>query len=192
MTDLIIILKMISIPFIRLAGRISWRMGRPFRGRFVRIERIMKNIEPGMVILTHKDFEFTNFLIRGYWTHAALVISGTEIVEAVGEGVTRKSLEEFFSTVDDFILLKPKFCSDSAMSKAVEFAGKAIGCAYNYYFIPRERSFFCTELVLNAYAYALGQEIPKKSIRLQSLDFAGGADYSPQRLTELKQYWGIV
>lgn len=192
MTDLVIILKMISIPFIRFIGKISWRRGRPYRGQYARVDRLREKIEPGMVILTHKDFEFTNFLIRGYWTHSAMIVSETEVVEAIGEGVTRKSMEDFFSGIDDFLILKPQFCNDSVMKKATEFAKKAIGFAYNYYFIPRERAFFCTELVLNAYAYALGKEIPRKSIRLQSWEFAGGNDYSPQRLLEMKQYWRVV
>lgn len=192
MKEIRLIIFILFNPIIRLAGKISWRMGRPYKVRKEKLEEIMGKIKPGMIILTHKEYELTNYFIPGYWTHTAMIVSGEEIVEAVRQGVTKKSMEDFFSTVDDFLVLEPRFCDTTIMMKATEFAQNVIGYSYNFLFMPREKSFFCTELIVNAYTYASGNDIENPNQRKQVWGSADGESILPQKLAELNQYWKAV
>jgi uncharacterized protein YycO len=179
-------------PIIRLAGKINWRIGRPYKVRKDKLQEMKMKIKPGMVVLTHKEYELTNLFIPGYWTHSAMIVSKDEIVEAAGQGVMKKKLDDFFQSIDDFLLLEPCFCDRSAMQKASKFANQVIGYSYNYFFMPRDRSFFCTELIFNAYAYASGKQIPESYKLRKVWDFTGGESYLPKTLAELKQFWQVV
>jgi hypothetical protein len=52
-------------PFIRLANRINWRFGRSYKCERVNVDGIRPLLTPGMLVLTHKDYEFTNLFING-------------------------------------------------------------------------------------------------------------------------------
>jgi len=192
MKDTWFILLLLIYPFVRIAGKINWRLGRSFKCRKEKWYHIRGKIKPGMIILTHKKYELTNYFIPGYWTHTAMIVSEEEIVEAVRQGVMKKRFEDFFSTVDDFLILEPRFCDTAVMEKATRFAENVIGYSYNFFFIPREKSLFCTELIFNAYAYASGKDLQRPDQRKQEWDFAGGASILPQKLADLCQYWKIV
>lgn len=192
MKEIRLILFSIFYPIIRLAGKINWRKGRPYKVRKEKLEDMKTKIKPGMVVLTHKEYELTNLFIPGYWTHSAMIISHEEIIEAVSRGVMKKRLDEFFQTVDDFLVLEPSFCDQSTMKKATDFANKVTGYSYNYFFMPRDRSFFCTELIFNAYAYATDEKMTASCKLRKAWDFTGGESYLPQKLSELKQFWKWV
>jgi hypothetical protein len=192
MKEMRFILFILFNPIIRLAGKISWRMGRPYKIRMDKLQDIKGKIKPGMVVLTRKEYELTNLFIPGYWTHTAMIVSDNEIVEAVRQGVMRKQIDEFFTTVDDFLILEPRFCDRSTMQNATKFAKNVIGYPYNYFFMPHHNSYFCTELIFNAYAHASGQEMNTEYKLRPVWDFTGDESYLPQKLAELSQYWKKV
>lgn len=145
-----------------------------------------------MVILTHRDYELSNYFIRGYWTHSAIIISEEEIVEAVGQGVTRKRLDEFISNIDDFIILQPRFCDPVRMEEASEFVKNVIGYPYNYSFRPRTRSYYCSELVYHAYTHESEWNLINQDATVPIWDFGSGEIFMPQNMIESDQLWQIV
>ena len=138
-------------PFVRISSRIRWRFGRPCRCPFSVFRPFSAVLEPGMVIVTRKEYELTNLFIHGFWTHAGLVVGNGILIEAVGKGIRRTAIEEFFSKVDDFAVYRPGIADREIIRKACDYAEKAVGLNYNYTFRLTNRSFYCSELIYRAF-----------------------------------------
>lgn len=107
---------------------------------------------PGMILLSRREFQISNFFIDGYWTHTAMIMPREKVIEATAEGVVMNDLHEFFLKTDDFVILKPKFCSTREMEKACGHASEIVGSPYSFDFNNSDDSFYCSELVLKVYA----------------------------------------
>jgi hypothetical protein len=138
-------------PFTRVVNHVNWRFRRPYSCSGPGIRQVSDQLEPGMVILTHRKYELTNLFIPGYWTHAAMVTEDRHIIQAVSKGVIIEQASEFFSRLDDFLLLRPAFCGPDAMQCAARHSRRYIGLRYNYRFLPSGTSCYCSELVYRAY-----------------------------------------
>jgi len=185
-------LLLLCNPFIRLGNKINWRFGRPYEGVPRSLEPFIGLIQPGMVILSHKKFELTNWFIRGYWTHTAICIGDNHIIEAVSKGVVKKKLETFINTVDDFIVLKPKFCDHSVMKEAVDFVETIVGYPYNFTFRSRKESFYCSELVYRAYSQTSRWNYVKKKYPEKLWSFHSNRILVPQHILESEPLWQVV
>ena len=86
-------------PFAMLANKINWRFGRPYRRNYEFVKPHIQRFAPGMIILSHKDYELTNLFIGGYWTHVAIIVSQNEVIEAISKGVVKTNTKKFFSTL---------------------------------------------------------------------------------------------
>lgn len=139
------------VPASRIANRINWRFLRPYKCYGVHLPDLAGRLKPGMVILTHKDFEFTNLFIRGYWTHTAIITGENQVIQADRRGVVTESLYDYLRRADDFIILSPVFCGEAAMAHAVSHVRKYLGYPYNFTFDWRAGSVYCSELVYRAY-----------------------------------------
>lgn len=151
--------RMAFYPFVFVSNKINWRMGRPYKCGGMDISTIHDSLRPGMVVLSHKEYEFTNLFIRGYWTHSAMVVDQLRVVEATSKGVEMKHMEVFFTSLDDFIVLKPSFCDSSQMEAACWYAKRVVGFPYNFTFQHRRKAFYCSELIYWAYLQAC-RELP--------------------------------
>jgi len=179
-------------PFIRVAIKINWRFGRPYRCRSANADVIKPLLTPGMLILTHKDYELTNLFIIGYWTHAAMVTSTNTVVEATSHGVVTKPLVAFLSTVDDFLVLRPQFCSPESMNTAGEQAKKFVGFPYNFSFQPDNGSVYCSELVFQAYAKTPEWKRFTMTFAEDILKYDDGGILLPNRFSESQLLWKHV
>ena len=179
-------------PLIRFGSKVNWRAGRPYKCDGYPVERLRETIVPGMVILSHKDYELTNLFIRGYWTHAAMVISEDSVVEAVSKGVIKKSLIEFISTLDDFRIIMPRHCDQGEMIKASEFVQKVVGYPYNFTFRSRKDSYYCSELIYRAYLAALKDAKAQNHFPSGFRDLDDGSIIIPQNLADYKPEWQVV
>ena len=150
------IVMIFCYPFIIIINNINWRFGRHYLCGVNSYKQIQDLIDPGMVVLTRKEHELSNFFIPGYWTHAAMIASDEYIVEATSKGVHRSTIKEFLTIVDDFVLLKPAFCTDQLMVRASKYAINAVGNPYNFSFRHGNNAFYCSELVYWAYARTCG------------------------------------
>jgi uncharacterized protein YycO len=179
-------------PFAMFANKINWRIGRPYKRRFETLQPHVGKLAPGMVILSHKDYELTNWFIRGYWTHVAMIASEGFIIEAVSKGVVKTPMNEFFSSVDDYIILEPVFCCRASMLRAVEYMEKYIGYPYNFRFLPSDRSFTCIDLVGRAYSLFGNIEKIKVSSTPGVINYITREVIIPENILNLENTWQIV
>jgi len=179
-------------PFIRLSNKINWRAGRPYRCHDYPFVQVKDSVKPGMVILSHKEYELTNLFIRGYWTHAAMVISEDMVVEAVSKGVVKKPLKEFISTLDDFTIIRPGNCDHEEMALAGKYIQYAIGYPYNFTFKSRDDSYYCSELIYRAYMKVLHTNIFEKHFPSGLKELNRGNILIPQNLAEYYPEWQTV
>jgi hypothetical protein len=179
-------------PATRFVNRVNWRFGRPFRCRYDQIDPVRECLQPGVIVLTHKKYEFSTLFIPGYWTHTALVISGESIIEATGKGVQLNSTASFFSGVDDFILLKPRFCCQDAMKQAGDQAFLQAGLPFSFDFRNSGGMFYCSGLVCWAYAQTLAGREKPVSMPPVLQNFLKGNIIKPIDLYDQQDTWQVV
>ncbi|MCD4773018.1 MAG: hypothetical protein K8R41_06510 [Bacteroidales bacterium] len=179
-------------PFARVANKVNWRFGREYQCNNHNSDDLKKVLKPGMIILSHKNFELTNVFIKGYWTHTAIVISDDEVVEATGKGVHKKTIEQLITTIDDYIILKPLFCDEYAMQKASSYVADVVGYPYNFSFRQYTRSFYCSELIYWAYFRSITSNGNNNKYYQTITEFLGEKIIMPQHFTETKSLWKAV
>jgi uncharacterized protein YycO len=178
-------------PFARVANKINWRIGRPYKRSFETLQPHIGKLAPGMIILSHKDYELTNWFISGYWKHVAVIASENYIIEVVGEGVVKTRIDEFFSSVDNYVILEPVFCSQISMVKAVEYMEKYIGYPYNFTFLQCDGSFTCIDLVCRAYSLTIRNE-KSRSFTPGMIRYITREILYPENILNLENAWNIV
>jgi hypothetical protein len=138
-------------PLIWAVKDISWRFGRRFRCTEPDMERILGLASPGMVVLSRREYQFTNLFIDGHWTHSAMILPEGRIIESTTHGVVIRDIRAFLLSVDDFVILKPRFCGCREMEQASRHATEIIGAPYCFDFNNSDRDYYCSKLVLKAY-----------------------------------------
>jgi hypothetical protein len=121
-----------------------------------------------------------------------MVTSPDTVVEAISRGVVTRSVERFFASVDDFLILKPRFCSRESMKTAGEQAAEYVGYPYNYTFRPDEDSVYCSELIFRAYAKTPEWKRIDKTSAKGILEYNDGAILLPHSFSEAKRLWQRV
>lgn len=172
----------LRLAILRAATPISKHLGAigdPFVERWVtwddvRSFRASGGFKPGTVLVSRKRHELTNLFIPGKFTHAAIVsLEPSIVVEAVGMGVVRNSVEAFLLNKDEVVALEPVYLSTPERELAAAWAAFQIGKEYDYLFegnggTKGDRSFFCAELVYRA--LSRGElKTDKSFIRLETM-----------------------
>ena len=127
---------------------------------------IVKTIKPGDTILSISRGHFSNLLLsivnRGFYKHSAIYI-GVEneipmVVEAISEGVVKKSLIHFLADKDEvaFIRPNPNIADSETIYLSNKWLEKQIGKPYDYNFSFNNEDFYCIEL--NFFYYKAGKE----------------------------------
>jgi hypothetical protein len=182
----------LCLPVSKFINRVNWRFGRPFSCNFKEIEPVKDNLQPGMVILTHRKYEFSTLFIPGYWTHSALVVSPGFIVEATGKGVRTNRVESFFSAVDDFIILKPRFCCQDMMKKAGEYASTLVGFPFSFDFRNSDEMFYCSGLICRVYVQLMTEHEKYRNIPFILKNFLNGYIIKPMDLFAHHEAWQVI
>lgn len=118
-------------------------------------EKVKFLIQPGDVLLSRVLGHFSNYMIPGYWKHAAVAGPTGGVIEAVGAGVRHTSLIDFLLTKDEVVVLRPTFCTQEQAMQVAQKAGKLLGAEYDYEFSLGNKAFYCAELVYVAYRDAI-------------------------------------
>ena len=182
----------LCLPVSRFINRINWRFGRSFCCTYENIDPVRDHLHAGAVILTHKKYEFSTLFIPGYWTHSAVVASPGSIVEATGKGVCMKTLESFFSNVDDFIVLKPRFCCQDVMKKAGEQASTLVGSPFSFDFRNSDKMFYCSGLICWIYTQTLIGIKDSSDIPFVFRNFLNGNIIKPMDLYVHQDAWQVI
>jgi len=106
---------------------------------------------PGTVLTTRTNGEFSNLVIPGYWSHAAIYAGGDSVVEAVGKGVVETDLIDFMLSKDHIAGFVPLFATHEQMAAAARWAMAQKGLPYDYCLTMALRAFYCSKLGYMAY-----------------------------------------
>ena len=122
------------------------------------IEAVHERAEAGYWIVirgTHIGDQFVAAASAGALTHAAVYDEERdEVVEAVGKGVIRTPLRELLSQAHRLVLIRPRDFTAEEGRAAVERARSRLGHDYDWLGTvgaQSDRSFYCTELALDAF-----------------------------------------
>lgn len=179
-------------PFLnRAALRHKESMGRLIPSQTKAIEKL---VEPGMVIISRKDYSPLNLLIPGYMSHCG-VISTNGVIESIGaHGVRVIPLSEFLYSKDHIIISKPRFHSidlPELMRASYREARREVGKKYDFKFHLSDQAFYCSELVHDSYERAYrnmtGWDLP-----FIPREVWGIKTILPDDFYRAKDYWQVV
>ena len=179
-------------PFARVANKVNWRFGREYQCSNHNSSDLRCALKPGMILLSHTNFEFTNIFIKGYWTHTAIIVSDEHVVEATSKGVEKKTIEQLIAKIDDYIILKPLFCNEYTMQKASNYVVEVVGYPYNFSFRQYTKSFYCSELIYWAYARSIRLNGNNNKYYQIITKFLDDSIITPHHFTETKNLWEVV
>lgn len=153
-----------AAPLTRLISTINLRIGKPpLTGEMYR--EMLHIARPGDLILTRTSLRPTNLFIPGKWSHLQILAGdpyGTTI-EATMPLVRYSSLVDVWAGASEVMLIRPRFASQQQRIDAYDHAKKYIGLPYDTEFELTDNEFYCSELVVRAYADA-GSAIPWHAI----------------------------
>jgi hypothetical protein len=155
-----LILKL-SYPFNVVMGMIHTPR-KTFRVTSAEYQHFRQHVKPGMVLVSYIEGHMTNLFISGPVKHAAIVRDDEIIVEAVGRGVTIDTLENFCTTKDLVVALKPADLNEAEMLEAANYAFEiakrpASYRRYDYFFDSGDGAFYCAELIVYAWNRVLAR-----------------------------------
>jgi len=104
-------------------------------------------LQYGDVLLSRRNWEISNLLIPGKYTHAALFVGHDLVVETITSGTGEKSLPMFLFTKDQVAVMRPKFVESGDKTRIAELAQMYVGKPYDFYFDKSEEAFYCSELI---------------------------------------------
>jgi len=171
---------------------LTWRFGRKFRCSTLDLADIRKMVKPGMILLSRREFQISNFFIDGYWTHTAMIMPREKVIQATTKGVIIDELQKFFLTTDDFVILKPRFCGIPEMEIACSHASEIVGTPYSFDFNNSDDSLYCSELVLKVYARTCGWDRQSHQEPSEFKHLCDGKIISPSDLYHDQNAWEVV
>jgi hypothetical protein len=128
------------------------------------VARLMSEIKPGDILLSHERQRLTSIFIRGFYDHAAIVSHRGTVIEAVGDkfirqddgtmknigGVREVDLEEWLYKKDFVAVIRAKI-HPFIVARASENSISYLGCNYDYVFSHNNFKIYCSELVYLCY-----------------------------------------
>ncbi len=124
---------------------------------FKRYYEIENSLNPGDIILTKSDAHLSNLTNIGYWKHAVVYVGKEKgipmVVEAIGEGVVKRTLVEMLSSKDRIAILRPTtklIQNQKQMDAFVSWVKEQVGKPYDYMFdtfsANAHANFYCSEI----------------------------------------------
>jgi len=136
--------------FIILGGKTDYSIN----GSHIRL--IMKNLQPGDILLSKKNVFLTSLGIPGYWSHVGLYVGNNKVIHVDGDGLHNCDILDF-TDADNIAIYRLQSSIENkqkiinlALEKAQKLTTKDI--EYDYDFdLSSDKKFFCTELVYHCY-----------------------------------------
>jgi uncharacterized protein YycO len=175
-----------SIPITKYLGK----MHAPFSHKLVTgrdYYNAREILKPGHVLLTRTEGEFSNLMIPGFWTHAAIYDGEERIIEATGAGVVWTDLVTFLMRKDHVAVYRPDFATEYDMQHAADWAERQRGKGYDYEFKGDNEAFYCSELVTAAYVAVMREACP-----FIARPRLGQLTTIPQDICDAKEKWRMI
>ena len=112
-------------------------------------------IRKGDIVLCGEHETVFSDIIGDAVNHAVIYVGRRRFVEAIGKGVGYTSFHKLFTHYHSFVILRTiKGTKWRIKRKAVKWAKQQVGKPYNYDWKTKSQSYFCSELVNEAYLHA--------------------------------------
>ena len=112
------------------------------------IIQVLKEIQPGDVILRKFDSYADSKFIPGEYSHGAIYVGDHKIIHAVAEGVQEIDVIDF-CMCDKICILRPKAGIENAISKAKKFLEE--DTPYDFAYRRGSSALYCFELCAECY-----------------------------------------
>ena len=157
-----------------------------YKVRGEHVEELLGLIKPGDVLIRGYDSYLSSKLI-GHWSHVGLVTESNKVVHAIGAGVTKEHIINFFRC-DRIIVVRPKL-TQNQVNGVIAKAELSVGTKYDFSFdFENDDEFSCTELVY--YCFKEEKEVLKMSKEEVSL-FMGLIKKTVIRPEAFEEYKGF-
>lgn len=105
---------------------------------------LCNSLKDGDVIFTRSNGYFSNFFIKGFYTHASIFSKGM-IYEAVGTGVRKQTIFDFVKD-KDYLIVRQFNQGQINPERLNQYCERVLGTAYDFLFSDNEK-FYCSEFV---------------------------------------------
>lgn len=178
----------VGFPVLHALGKIGLPKRRISQHFFFTAQKLLV---PGMICLTRRDYEASNFLQSAFWKHAAMFVGNDKrgipvMIEAVGKGVVQTGILDFMFSQDHVKILKPKFANTDQMLNAAGEARSLEGQPYDYQFKPANKAWYCSEVIWWSYNMVVLDSpfTPRVSLGVETV--------TPQDFENAKEKWETV
>ncbi len=139
-----------NLVFFILNTKTTGRLNLLTKADFVSAKEI---IQKGDVILVRDSSRVFRFFSGKYFSHALLYIGEDTCIHANIDGVNTILFEKLFEEYDSLLIIRANIKGDfkETINKAIEFAKRKIGLAYNFYFEHRQDRYICTQLIESSF-----------------------------------------
>jgi uncharacterized protein YycO len=142
------VLHYITGKISKLVARIHYPWTRKLTSYSTVIE-MLDRLQKGDVILTRTRGELTTWLIPGYWKHAAIFLSNTEIADATRAGVGMRHLADLVMKADYVAIMRLKDINIEEQCRIVEYSRTHFGKNYDFeMWADNSDDLFCSEYVM--------------------------------------------
>lgn len=121
-------------------------------------KKVLRKLKRGDIVLVGDLKRGFSLVVKGQlFTHTSVYIGDKKVVWATGKGVETANINEVFRFYDTLAILRiPKKVRNrkNIISKVVHFLGKQVGKPFNFEFNKRKNTYFCSQLINEAYKKA--------------------------------------
>ncbi len=123
---------------------------KPPRVRSKQILEMLNMIQAGDIICRRYTYYLDSYLIPGKYTHSGIVLSQSEVIHSVAEGVGIIHPMDFVKDCDGFVILRPRYADKNHSDKATQQALIYLNSAMEYDFLFNDPTkLYCHELTAN-------------------------------------------
>ncbi len=127
--------------------------------------RVKPKVKAGDIIVVRTLGTHSQRAIPGFWTHLAVVISDTHVIEATTDNVKFTHISDVLTHTDDYAVLRLKGILPYQIIKLIEKAKSYIGRPYDFGMEivdtleqdPSDQEVFCSEIGYKAVNFAMGK-----------------------------------
>jgi len=140
-------------PLLIWYGKLHWP-GSKRKMTEAKVKECIAMAQVGDVIITRKNWEPTNLLIKGEFKHATLVIDKEVLAEAVAPVSKKTGYYDLLMKSDRAKLCRANNFTGQQLDLSSVYALNHLGRAYDYYFDDGNENNYCSEFCYEALKYA--------------------------------------